>query len=90
MGRVTPVTHYTMGGVRVDGDGRVVRNEARAAKTGQKVVPGLFAPSASSSGRARREPARRGNADGVRGVRPARGDGGAAAGARRRRGGRAR
>ena len=43
VGRVTPVTHYTMGGVRVDGDGRVVRNEARAAKTGQKVVPGLFA-----------------------------------------------
>ena len=43
VGRVTPVTHYTMGGVRVDGDGRVVRNEARAAKTGQKTVPGLFA-----------------------------------------------
>ena len=43
VGRVTPVTHYTMGGVRVDDDGRVVRNEARAAKTGQSVVPGLFA-----------------------------------------------
>jgi succinate dehydrogenase/fumarate reductase flavoprotein subunit len=43
VGRVTPVTHYTMGGVRVDGDGRVVRNKARAAKTGQSVVPGLFA-----------------------------------------------
>ena len=43
VGRVTPVTHYTMGGVRVDGDGRVVRNEARAAKTNQKIIPGLFA-----------------------------------------------
>ena len=60
VGRVTPVTHYTMGGVRVDGDGRVVRNEARAAKTGQKVVPGLFAVGELVGGRARREPARRG------------------------------
>ena len=43
VGRVTPVTHYTMGGVRVDVDGRVVRNAARAARTGQKTVQGLYA-----------------------------------------------
>ena len=43
VGRVTPVTHYTMGGVRVDTHGRVMRNPARAQRTGQQTVPGLFA-----------------------------------------------
>ena len=42
-GRVTPVVHYTMGGVRVDERGRVRRNNRRAAKTGEDVIPGLFA-----------------------------------------------
>lgn len=34
--RVTPVVHYTMGGVRIDSDGRVLRPDGSA-------VPGLFA-----------------------------------------------
>jgi succinate dehydrogenase/fumarate reductase flavoprotein subunit len=42
-GRVTPVVHYTMGGVRVDGRGRVVLNERRAAKTGEATIEGLYA-----------------------------------------------
>ena len=42
-GRVTPVVHYTMGGVRVDGRGRVVLNERRAAKTGEATIKGLYA-----------------------------------------------
>ena len=49
VGRVTPVTHYTMGGVRVDGDGRVVRNKARAAKTARAWCL-VCSPPASSSG----------------------------------------
>ena len=50
-GRVTPVTHYTMGGVRVDGDGRVVRNEASARRRrARKWCSEKESPSASSSG----------------------------------------
>lgn len=38
-GRVTPVVHYTMGGVRVDALGRVVREGG----TSEDVIPGLYA-----------------------------------------------
>ena len=44
---IGPTTHYTMGGIRVEGD------------TQMSTVPGLFAAGEAAAGPARREPARR-------------------------------